>query len=128
MAVSLKAGFDFRSGCPIASSLDLVGDRWTMVILRDLFTGKRRFSQFLDSPERIATNILRARLVEMERNGLVERRLYEARPKRYEYVLTRRGAGLLPVLQALCGWSGENLPDRWTPPASFMRAKPSRFA
>lgn len=114
----------FRSGCPIASSLDQLGDRWTLVILRDLANGKSRYNQFLDGPERIATNILRDRLVAMERDGLVRRSLYEHRPRRYQYVLTEKGAALLPVLQAFCRWAVVHLPDRWKPPARFMRAKP----
>lgn len=110
----------FRSGCPIASALDLVGDRWTMVIIRDLANGKTRFGQFLDSPERIATNILRARLISMEAHGLIEARVYQARPRRLEYRLTRKGADLIPVLQAFCRWAAAHLPGRWTPPAAFM--------
>ena len=64
---------DSRSGCPVATTLDIVGDRWTLVILRDMLNGKRRFSQFLDSPERITTNVLTDRLSLMERAGLVQK-------------------------------------------------------
>ncbi len=53
---------DPRSGCPIATTLDMIGDRWTLVILRDMINGKSRFSEFLDSPERITTSVLAARL------------------------------------------------------------------
>jgi DNA-binding HxlR family transcriptional regulator len=115
---------EFRSGCPIASSLDLIGDRWTLVILRDLANGKRRFAEFLDSPEHIATNILTARLAQMEADGLVVSQLYQRRPKRYAYTLTRKGAELMPVLQALARWGQTNLPNRWIAPAKFMKLKP----
>lgn len=115
----------FRSGCPIASSLEFVGDRWTLVLLRDLVNGKRRSKQFLDSPERIASNILSARLVAMEADGLIESRLYQARPKRFEYKLTAKGAALLPVLQALSAWGEAQLPKRWKAPAAFMNKLPA---
>jgi DNA-binding HxlR family transcriptional regulator len=112
-----------RSGCPIATTLDIVGDRWTLVILRDLLTGKSRFSQFLASPERITTNILTDRLEAMECAGLVAKSAYQDRPKRFEYALTRKGEALLPVLQAMCGWANAYIPGTWTPPPSFMSRK-----
>jgi len=119
-----SASVEFRSGCPIASTLDVVGDKWTLVILRDLVNGKTRFQEFLDSPERIASNILTARLAQMELNGLIVGELYQKRPKRYAYQLTEAGARLLPVLQSICSWAGACLPNRWTPPAKFMRMMP----
>jgi DNA-binding HxlR family transcriptional regulator len=119
---------DFRSGCPIASSLDLIGDRWTLVILRDLANGKTRFREFLESPERIASNILTARLAQMEADGLISAKLYEQRPKRYAYRLTPKGAALMPVLQAISRWGCGELPDRWTPPERFMKLRPRDLA
>jgi DNA-binding HxlR family transcriptional regulator len=119
---------DFRSGCPIASSLDLVGDRWTLVILRDLANGKSKFAEFLAGPERIASNILTARLAQMEADGLIESELYEQRPKRYAYSLTKKGAALMPVLQAVCRFGCSELPNRWTPPERFMRLRPKDLA
>jgi DNA-binding HxlR family transcriptional regulator len=119
---------EFRSGCPIASSLQIVGDRWTLVILRDLANGKARFAQFLESPERIATNILTARLTQMEADGLVTAELYSRRPKRYAYTLTKKGAALMPVVQALCRWGETHLPDRWKAPEKFMKLKPGDLA
>ncbi len=109
-----------RSGCPIATSLELVGDRWTLVILRDLICGKRRYGEFLSSPERITTNILADRLAAMEAHGLIEKTAYQAHPPRYDYRLTAKGRGLVPVLQALCRWADRFLPECWTPPESFM--------
>jgi DNA-binding HxlR family transcriptional regulator len=113
-----------RSGCPIASTLDIVGDRWTLVILRDLLNGKSRFSQFLASPERITTNILTDRLAAMESAGLVKKSAYQERPMRFEYTLTRKGEALLPILQEMCRWANVHIPGTWTPPASFMARKP----
>ena len=110
-----------RSGCPIATSLELVGDRWTLVLARDMLTGKSRFSEFLNSPERITTNILTNRLAAMEQNGLIERFPYQDRPPRYEYRLTEKGLALLPALQEICRWANLYLPGTWTPPDSFMQ-------
>ena len=115
-----------RSGCPIASTLDIVGDRWSLVIIRDMLTGKARFSHFLASPERITTNILADRLAMMEAAGLVAKTAYQDRPTRYEYALTEAGLGLLPVLQDICRWANRYLPGTWTPPASFMERRPEQ--
>ena len=109
-----------RSLCPIASSLDLIGDRWTMVILRDLINGKTRYSDFLTSPERITTSILADRLERMEAAGLITRAPYQERPVRYSYELTEMGRGLHPALRELCRWANRFLPSTWTPPAHFM--------
>lgn len=111
---------DFRSPCPIASSLDLVGDRWTLVIVRDLLNGKARFSEFQASPERITSNILSDRLDRMEAAGLVERTPYQQRPVRYSYALTEMGRGLHPALRELCRWANRHIPGTWTPPPGFM--------
>jgi len=115
-----------RSGCPIASTLDLVGDRWTLVILRDMLTGKSRFADFLASPEGISTNILSDRLALLNRAGLSQKKAYQQRPTRYEHVLTDKGEALLPVLQELCKWGNRFVPETWVPPKSFMRRKPRR--
>jgi DNA-binding HxlR family transcriptional regulator len=94
-----------RSPCPIAGALDLLGDTWTLLVLRDLLLfNKHRFAEFLDSPERISTNILAERLKRLERYGLVERKRYQQRPPRDEYYLTVRGHDLLPVLRELIRW------------------------
>ena len=110
-----------RSPCPIASTLDLVGDRWTLVMVRDMINGKKRFGEFLESPEGIPTNILAERLKRMEDARLIKRRLYLARPKRYEYLLTERGTGLWPVLQAISRFGNKHIRGTWVPPERFMR-------
>lgn len=109
-----------RSRCPISTSLDILGDRWTLVILRDLFSGKSKYSEFLASPEGITTNILAARLARMEETGLVFKTPYQTRPLRHAYALTPRGRGLKPTMQALCRWANAEFPETWTPPAHFM--------
>ena len=117
---------DPRSGCPIATTLDIVGDRWTLVLLRDMLIGKTRFSEFLASPERITTNVLTDRLALMERAGLVTKTPYQERPRRFAYRLTGKGEALLPVLQEMCRWANRHIPGTWTPPKSFMRRKVAR--
>ena len=110
-----------RSGCPIASTLDLVGDRWTLVIVRDMLNGKKRFSEFLESPERITTNILTDRLSLMMKVDLIDRSAYQERPPRFEYTLTQKGVELHAVVQEICRWANRNVPGTWVPPAAFMK-------
>ncbi len=112
-----------RSGCPIASTLDLVGDRWSLIILRDMLNGKRRYSEFLASPERITTNVLADRLSQMERFGLLERSAYQSRPKRYEYTPTEMGRALLPLLQQMSLWANHYVPGTLVPPETFMKRR-----
>ncbi len=93
-----------RSVCPVACSLDILGDKWTLLLIRDLYCGKSRYSEFLRSPEHIATNILADRL-----ERLIEHRIIEASPSPQRtgsdsYHLTPRGQALLPVLEALKNW------------------------
>jgi DNA-binding HxlR family transcriptional regulator len=114
-----------RSGCPIATTLDLVGDRWTLVIVRDMLNGKTRFADFLKSPERITTNVLTDRLKLMEANGLVQKRPYQEHPVRHEYSLTEKGEALLPLLQDMSRWANRFMPETWAAPESFMRRKPT---
>lgn len=114
-----------RSGCPIANGLEIFGDKWTLVLVRDLLLGKSRYSDFLDSPEGITTNILADRLAMMERQGLIEKSRYQDNPPRHAYALTTKGEALLPVLQAMCRWANAHVPETWTPPASFMKRRPS---
>lgn len=114
---------DSRSGCPISTALELVGDRWTLVVLRDMLNGKRRFSEFLESPEQITTNVLADRLTQMERNGLVIKAAYQLRPKRYEYAPTEMARALLPVLQQLSLWANHYLTETWAAPKSLMQRR-----
>ena len=102
-----------RSPCPIAGSLDLIGDRWTLLVIRDLFWGKVRYGQFLASPEGIPTNILAERLSRLEAAGIVTRGAYQDNP-RFEYALTRKGKGLGPVLSSLVAWGKRNIPGTRT--------------
>jgi DNA-binding HxlR family transcriptional regulator len=118
---------EFRSQCPVASALDVVGDRWTLVVLRTIFAGRRRYGELAAMPEKISTNILADRLERLERYGLVTRSVYQANPVRHEYRLTRRGADLLPLLQELAAWATRHIPDRWSAPRWFEEGKPEHF-
>ncbi len=94
-----------QKSCPVARTLDLIGERWTVLILRDLFLkGPRRFQDFQESLARIAPNTLSARLKDMEASGLIARRLYSEHPPRLEYHLTDKGKSLGPVVKALRDW------------------------
>lgn len=109
-----------RSGCPIATTLDCIGDAWSLVIIRDMLTGKSRYKEFLDSPEGITTNILASRLARLEELGIIEKAPYQTNPVRHAYSLTSAGRGLTPVLQAICRWGNTHFPGTWVPPESFM--------
>jgi len=106
-----------RTPCPIAASLDLLGDRWTLLVVRDaLLFGKTKFAEFLASGEGISTNLLTERLTRLEDAGILERRLYQRRPSRYEYLPTARGRDLVPVLAAMVRWANRHIPGTHTPP------------
>jgi DNA-binding HxlR family transcriptional regulator len=105
-----------RSSCPIACSLDLIGDRWTLLVIRDMmFLGKQRFEEFLESDEGISTNILSDRLKYLEQIGLVEKQPYSNHARRMNYKLTERGESLRPVLKAITVWGLRHLPGTEIP-------------
>lgn len=118
---------DFRSGCPIASALDLIGDKWSLVILRSMVMGASSYSDFLSAPERISTNVLAERLRKMQAAGLVKQVSARRGAARGVYALTRKGAALLPTLQELARWGEQHIPDRWPAPAKFYDARPEHF-
>lgn len=93
-----------RSPCPIACALDIFGDRWTLLLIRDLFLGKQRYEEFLASSEGIATNILAARLKLLTEHGLVERLPDEGDKRRFLYHLTERGRSTRQFLTPLVRW------------------------
>jgi DNA-binding HxlR family transcriptional regulator len=95
--------------CPIARSLDRVGEWWSILILRDAFKGMTRFDQFQKSLG-IAPNMLTRRLTTLVESGLLERRLYSEKPPRYEYVLTDKGRDFRPVLWSLVAWGNKHFP------------------
>ena len=99
----------YNQDCPIARTLDVIGDRWTLIIIRDLFLGRNRFNEFRQSKPRISPKLLSERLKRLEEQGLVERALLDGYPPRAEYRLTPKGRSLFPVLFAIGTWGFEHL-------------------
>jgi DNA-binding HxlR family transcriptional regulator len=120
------------SGCPIDYALDLFGDRWTLLVIRDLlFVGKRHFKELMESPERIASNILTARLKKLEARGLIERHPDPDNRKQVIYTLTDKGRDLIPVLVEVVRWGGRHDPNTLVPKnvvARFARDNESLLA
>jgi DNA-binding HxlR family transcriptional regulator len=110
------------SGCPIDYALDLFGDRWSLLVIRDLlFLGKRHFKELMESPERIASNILTARLKKLEERGLIERAADPANRKQVIYTLTDKGRDLTPVLVEMVRWGGRHDPNTLVPKSFVAR-------
>lgn len=127
-----------RSPCAVANSLDIVGDKWTLLVVRDLLHGKRTYGELADSPERIPTNILADRLRRLEDAGIVTSTPYQERPVRYAYTLTAKGRDLGEVLLAFVRWGKRHIPGtvvlgeakaegkRTTRKPATRRARPKR--
>jgi len=102
--IAKKGPASKRSTCPVAFSLDIFGDRWTLLVIRDLFFGRTRFKEFAASPEGIPTNILTDRLERLLARGIIEQIPAEDGTKRLAYSLTKKGKALGPVLRAMRDW------------------------
>ncbi len=98
-----------RSRCPVSGALELLGDKWTLLLVRDLLLGKGTYSEFQQSPEGIPTNILADRLKRLQAAGIIDRQPYQQKPVRYRYRLTDKGRDLSPVINALIDWSERHL-------------------
>ncbi len=98
--------------CSVAQPLSFLGERWSLLVLRDLFLGRRRFDEIQDSLG-VASNVLSQRLATLVEEGVAERHRYNEHPERFEYRLTEKGRDLQPVLLALLRWG-----DRYTAPAA----------
>ena len=103
--------------CAVANTVEMVNDSWTILILRDAFLGVRRFDEFVNDLG-IARNVLTDRLERLVGNGMLETRLYQDRPPRYEYRLTEQGKDLFDVLMTLWSYG-----ERWKPPAGSERQR-----
>ncbi|WP_439518539.1 winged helix-turn-helix transcriptional regulator [Hydrogenophaga sp.] len=118
---------DQRSTCPISTALELIGDRWTLLVVRDLmFAGKRHFREFLQSEEAIASNVLSSRLATLVENGIVTRQDDPSHAQKAIYSLTEKGLELLPVLVAMSGWTQKHHPDTRRTEAAELVAMPPR--
>lgn len=117
---------DFRSRCSIARSLDLIGDKWTLLIVRDLmWHGKETFQSLQRGEEHIPTNILSSRLKRLVELGLVEKLPYQDRPVRYRYRLTETGRSLEQVLLSLMEWGKGRLGGGHYDPTTGQSNPPS---
>ena len=104
---SKKSAEARRSPCPVACALDLFGDKWTLLVIRDLVLGRNRFKDFTSSPEGIPTNILSDRLERLMQGGLIKQIPATEGGKRMAYELTEKGISLRPILMAIRDWGLE---------------------
>jgi DNA-binding HxlR family transcriptional regulator len=115
----LKRRYEGQESCSVAKALEIIGERWTWLIIRDAFLGITRFDEFQESLG-IARNVLTDRLNRLVEEGIFERVLYQARPPRYEYRLTEKGADLFTGLNALRQWGDKYLSPK---PMRLLRRK-----
>ena len=104
-----------NQACSVARALEAIGDRWTMLVIRDAFNGVRRFDHFQERLG-VARNVLSDRLGRLVDEGILEKRPYQERPPRFEYRLTQKGLDLFPVLVSLMNWGDRHAPDPGGPP------------
>ena len=105
----------FRSTCPVSNVLDIVGDKWSLLIIRDLFIGRNTYSDFLEAPERISTNILVDRLKKLNQYGFIEFTRSSKDKKIKTYKLTSKGIDFYPVMSEMAVWSRKNLDVEFHP-------------
>lgn len=115
----LNRHYEGQEACSVAQALEIIGERWTLLIIRDAFLGLTRFGEFQESLG-IARNILADRLRRLVEEGIFERVPYAGRPPRYEYVMTAKGRDLFTALNALRQWGDEHLTDK---PMRLLRRK-----
>jgi DNA-binding HxlR family transcriptional regulator len=97
----------FRSNCPVNFGLETFGDKWSLLIIRDMiFWGKRTYGEFLRSDEGIATNILASRLLQLEENGILQKTPHSSDKRTDVYSLTEKGMALIPLMVEIVAWSG----------------------
>ena len=104
-----------RSSCPISTSLEIIGDHWSLIILRDFFLERNTFTDFKNSPENIATNILTDRINKLSKYNLISYIRHPKNRKIKQYYLTESGIQLYPVLYDLCMWSKDHLDMEFHP-------------
>lgn len=105
-----------RSYCPINFALESFGDLWSLLIIRDIvYFGKKTYGEFLNSDEKIATNILANRLLRLEQQGILEKKTDPADKRREVYALTDKGLGLIPILLEMASWSAQYDPQTGAP-------------
>jgi DNA-binding HxlR family transcriptional regulator len=105
--------------CSVARALEAIGDRWTMLVIRDAFHGVRRFEEF-QARLGVARNVLSDRLTRLVDDGILEKRPYQERPPRFEYRLTPKGVDLFPVMVSLMKWGDRHAPNPDGPPVMVL--------
>lgn len=119
---------DRRSTCPISTGLELLGDRWTLLVVRDLmFAGKRHFREFLQSEEAISSNVLADRLSALVESGIVTKSGDPTHAQKAVYSLTEKGLELLPVLVAMSAWTQKHFPKTRRPEAAQLVEGGAKF-
>lgn len=114
----MKTSYRRRSDCPINFALEMFGDRWSLLIIRDIvYFGKQTYGEFLDSDEGIATNILANRLAQLEEKGILTKTPSETDKRREVYALTDKGLDLIPILLEMANWSARHDPKTGAPQA-----------
>ena len=104
----------FRSGCPICSALDIVGDKWSLLVIRDLLGGKTTFKDLMNGPEKIASNILSQRLKWLNTHQILDFKYRKDNKKEKCYYLTDKGMSLYPVMSELMLWSAKNVDNKFS--------------
>ena len=104
----------FRSGCPICNALDIVGDKWSLLVIRDLLGGKTTFKDLMNGPEKIASNILSQRLKWLNTHQILDFKYRKDNKKEKCYYLTDKGMGLYPVMSELILWSAKNVDNKFS--------------
>ena len=105
----MEKEFEFRSECPVAKTLDIVGDKWSLLIIRDIVKGKSKYKEFSESEEKIPTNILADRLKTLTERGFLKKSHYSNHASRFEYKLTEKGIELAKLVRTIKEWGVRHL-------------------
>lgn len=123
----MKHTYHRRSDCPINFALEIFGDPWSLLLIRDIvYFGKKTYGEFLASEEGMATNILASRLAHLEHQGILTKKLSPSDKRKEEYVLTEKGLDLIPVLVEMANWSAQHDPHTAAPAAWIALMKAER--
>lgn len=118
---------DNRSSCPVSTCLEIIGDNWSLVLIRDLFLERTTFTEFMNSPERISSNILTDRINKLKKFNLIEYRVHPNNRKIKQYYLTQAGIDLYPIIYDLIVWSIDHLDMEFNPTAVDWYKKNERL-
>ena len=114
---------DNRSGCPISTSLEIMGDNWSLILIRDLFLERTTFTEFINSSEKISSNILSDRINKLQKYNIIECRLHPKNRKIKQYYLTNSGINFFPLIYELFVWSKKHIDMEFGPIATDWYTK-----